>query len=288
MSSGALRVVAAGPFTSVQDRGRAGHAHLGVGRSGACDVAAFTFANRLVGNPESAAGLEVTFGGLVVQCSKQSWVAVTGAQVPVLVAGTEQACGVALLVPAGAMVQLGAPSSGLRSYLAVRGGLDVEPVLGSRATDVLTGLGPPPVADGDVLLLGSPPPDPPPGLDMPLGAAYDIRDVHCLPGPRLDWFSDAGRAVFVETEYEVSPQSNRIGVRLTGAAVERCRDDELRSEGVVVGAVQVPPSGQPVVFLADHPVTGGYPVIAVVRAASLPVIAQARPGDRLRFSLAHT
>lgn len=281
----ALRVVRPGPFTSVQDLGRSGHAHLGVGRSGACDVAAFTLANRLLGNPESAAALEVTFGGLTVRAEAAVWIAVTGAEVPIDVDGAAQAGGAAVFVPAGATVTLGVPNTGLRSYLAVRGGIDVPPVLGSRSTDVLTGLGPAQVSTDHVLPLGPSTEEPLPGLDVPVTAASRADAVHCLPGPRVDWFSDAGLATFVRSSYEVTTESNRVGVRFEGDTIERSRTEELRSEGLVVGAVQVPPSGQPVVFLADHPVTGGYPVIAVVRSASLPVIAQARPGDHLRFVL---
>jgi len=189
-------------------------------------------------------------------------------------------------VAAGATVDVGVPPRGLRSYLAVRGGVAVEPVLGSRATDLLSGLGPPPLAPGARLPVGEPAGDFP-GVDVaavPEPPADPVLRV--VPGPRDDWFAPGALALLTGSPYEVTAQSNRVGVRLSGPALTRAREGELPSEGMVTGALQLPPSGQPILFLADHPTTGGYPVLAVVTTPDLPLAAQLRPGDHVRFRLA--
>lgn len=279
-----LEVLATGPLSTVQDLGRPGLAGIGVGTSGAADGRAFRLANRLVGNDEGAAAIEVTFGGLAVRATRDLTAAVTGAPCPVTVDGRGAAVNSVLRIPAGAVVRLGMPDRGLRSYLAVRGGIDVEPVLGSRSTDVLAGLGPEPLAPGAELLVG-PPPQRFPQVDLAPVAACEDGEItlRVVLGPRHDWFTEDALTALVGSSYEVTPDSNRVGMRLSGPALERCRTDELPSEGMVAGALQVPPSARPTMFLADHPVTGGYPVIAVVVAADLDKAAQARPGQRIRF-----
>lgn len=267
-----------GALTTVQDLGRAGWAHLGVPRSGAVDEPALRLANRLVGNPESAACLETTLTGVVLRLAGATTIAVAGARCPVTVDGRAAPWGAGIAVPAEAEVRIGPATEGLRSYVALAGGLDLAPVLGSRATDLLSGLGPAPLRAGDRLPLGRPGPVPHGVEAVPRPSSRTLRIV---PGPRADWFTPAAVAALDGAAYEVSADSNRIGLRLTGPVIERSRDDELPSEGMVLGAVQVPPSGQPVVFLHDHPTTGGYPVIGVVVEADLPVCAQARPGERL-------
>jgi len=273
-----LEVIDAGTLTTVQDLGRPGWAHLGVPRSGALDEPALRLANRLVGNEESAAGLETTLDGVRFRLDRAARVAVTGARCVVRVAGRAVAWGTGLTVPAGAEVHVGPATTGLRSYVALAGGLDVEPVLGSRSTDLLSGLGPPVLAAGQRILLGTPGPAPHGAEAVPGSGGATVR---LRLGPRADWFTPASVAALDAATYAVGPDSNRIGLRLAGRALERRVDDELPSEGMVLGAVQVPPGGQPVVFLHDHPTTGGYPVVAVVVGADLPVCAQARPGDRL-------
>ncbi|SEG93423.1 biotin-dependent carboxylase uncharacterized domain-containing protein [Saccharopolyspora kobensis] len=279
-----LQVLATGPLATVQDLGRPGLAGIGVGSSGAADSGAFRLANRLVGNDEGAAAIEVTFGGLEVRATRDLTAAVTGAPCPVTVDGRGAAVNSVLRIPAGAVVRLGMPDRGLRSYLAVRGGIAVEPVLGSRATDVLAGLGPEPLAPGAQLPVG-PPPQRFPQVDLAPVAACEDGEItlRVAFGPRHDWFTEDALTALVGSSYEVTPDSNRVGMRLSGPALERCRTDELPSEGMVAGALQVPPSARPTLFLADHPVTGGYPVIAVVVAADLDKAAQARPGQRIRF-----
>jgi biotin-dependent carboxylase-like uncharacterized protein len=281
-----LTVLATGPLTTVQDDGRPGQAALGIGRSGACDRAAATLANRLLGNPADAALLEVTFGGLVVRADTDLTVVTTGARC----AGAT-AHNAPVRLRAGQTLRLGLPTSGLRTYLGVRGGIDVPAVLGSRATDVLAGLGPPVVRDGDRLPVGTSP-LPLPDVDLaPVAepAAGEVT-VAVLAGPRADWFGDRGWAQLTGQAFTVTSESNRVGLRLDGSPLERVRSGELPSEGMVRGALQVPPSGKPVLFLADHPVTGGYPVIGYVADQALRSdvdrCAQLQPGQTLRFKAA--
>ncbi|MFD4256637.1 biotin-dependent carboxyltransferase family protein [Streptomyces sp. NPDC058534] len=283
MTDRALAVVRAGALTTVQDRGRPGHAHLGVPRSGALDAPTAALVNRLVGNPPEAAVLETTLTGCALRPRCAVTVAVGGAPCPVTVDGRPVSWGAPVGVPAGALLDVGSAGSGVRSYVAVSGGVLVEQVLGSRSTDLLSGLGPPPLSDGMVIALGRPrgrhacvdvAPQPAPPAELIL---------RVTPGPRADWFTPEAVRTFTSRAYRVSAASNRIGLRVEGPSLERARAGELPSEGMVLGAVQVPPDGRPVVFLADHPTTGGYPVIGVVRSRDLPAAAQAVPGTPVRF-----
>ncbi|MER5993694.1 biotin-dependent carboxyltransferase family protein [Streptomyces viridosporus] len=283
MTDRALAVVRAGALTTVQDRGRPGHAHLGVPRSGALDGPAAALANRLAGNPPDAAVLETTLDGCALRPRSTAVMAVTGAPCPVTVDGRPAAWGAPVRVRAGSVLDVGAAAPGVRAYVAVSGGIAVEPVLGSRSTDLLSGLGPAPLTDGAVLPLGTVRGLPARVDVAPQPAPPDELVLRVTPGPRDDWFTPEAVRVLTSRAYRVSPASNRIGLRTTGPALERARPDELPSEGMVLGAVQVPPDGRPVVFLADHPTTGGYPVIAVVRPADLPAAAQAAPGTPVRF-----
>ncbi|MYV56941.1 biotin-dependent carboxyltransferase family protein [Streptomyces sp. SID3212] len=283
MTDRALAVVRAGALTTVQDLGRHGHAHLGVPRSGALDPPALRLGNRLVGNPEGAAALETTLNGCAVRPRCTVEAAVTGAPCGVTVDGRPVAWGQSVRVPAGAVLDVGPAVSGVRSYLAFGGGVAVEPVLGSRSTDLLSGLGPAPLRDGTVLALGprrgpAAPADVVPAQAPPAELVLRVR-----LGPRDGWFTEAALRTLASAVYRVSSASNRIGLRTEGPALERAVTGELPSEGMVLGAVQVPPDGLPLVFLADHPTTGGYPVVAVVREADLAAAAQAVPGTPIRF-----
>ncbi|MFJ2935913.1 biotin-dependent carboxyltransferase family protein [Streptomyces sp. NPDC087219] len=288
MTDRAVVVVRAGALTTVQDLGRTGYAHLGVPRSGALDPAAVRLVNRLVGNPESAAVLETTVDGCALRPRRAVTVAVGGAPCPVRVDGRPAAWGTAVRVPAGSVLDIGAATRGLRAYVAVGGGIDVEPVLGSRSTDLLSGLGPAPLAVETVLPLG-----PDTGTETAVRGSVDAPPWPGPPdelvlrvrlGPRDDWFTDAALRTLVTRAYRVSSASNRIGLRLVGPVLDRAPHGELASEGMVLGAVQVPPDGRPVVFLADHPTTGGYPVVGVVRETDLGAVAQAVPGTPVRFT----
>lgn len=275
-----ITVLDAGPLTTVQDRGRVGSAHLGVPRAGALDLPAAALANRVVGNVEDAAVLETTLGGMAFRAEEPHWFAVTGAACPVLVDGAPVAHGQAVFAEAGAEVTVGPATSGVRSYVALAGGIDVPPVLGSRSTDTLAGVGPSRPEAGTRLPVGRPHGEPQPH-DTPRPPPYG--PLHVAPGPRLDWFGAGALEELCGATYRVRAESNRIGLRLDGPSLARVREEELPSEGMVLGAVQVPPDGQPVVFLADHPTTGGYPVVGVVRATDLHRCAQLRPGDAVRF-----
>ncbi|MGA8847984.1 MAG: biotin-dependent carboxyltransferase family protein [Nocardioides sp.] len=274
-------VVEAAGLVTVQDAGRAGFAHLGVPRAGWLDPAAASLTNRLVGNPEGAAVLEVLGGLRVRHRGTGRWIAVAGARCEVSVSGAVRGHGLPVWLPDGAELRLGPALSGARSYLAVAGGIDVALVLGSRSTDTLAWVGPPRVIDAAVLPLGDAC-----GTPSPVDVVAPDRGgaLRVSQGPRVDWFEEGSFALLCNEDYVVTTDSNRVGLRLDGSPLVRSRADELPSEGLVLGAIQVSHDGLPVVFLADHPTTGGYPVIAVVDPADLGRCAQLRPGDSVRFT----
>jgi biotin-dependent carboxylase-like uncharacterized protein len=278
-----IRVRAPGPLTTVQDLGRPGSAHLGVPTAGAVDRRAFGLANRLVGNRPGAAALEITLAGPELEWEAGGWLALTGGRVDALLDGRPVPMDVAVRVEAGQLLAVGTVGSGLRAYLAVRGGIDVPAVLGSRSTDTLAGLGPPPLASGDRLPLGDLTQGDPFLQVAPTPALEEEPVLAAVRGPRDDLFTPRALDTLVGTAWTVSADSDRAGIRLDGPALERRRQVELASEGMVEGSLQVPPDGHPILFLANHPTTGGYPVVAVVTDRDLPLAAQARPGARLRF-----
>lgn len=259
-----------------QDAGRPGMADLGIGASGAADRGAYRLGNRLVGNPAGAAVLEITAGSVALRAVGALTAALTGAVCPAEVGGRAVSPGVAFTIGDGETLRLGAPGVGLRTYLAVRGGIDLPPVLGSRSLDVLGGLGPEPLTVGDPVPVGEAAPGWWPEVDWaPLdAAAAPVVELAYLPGPRADWVSGLAGSLWT-----VTPATDRVGARLTGTPLGR-REGELPSEPVVRGALQVPPSGEPVIFLADHPVTGGYPVAGVLTERAADRAAQLRPGQR--------
>ncbi|AGZ45225.1 biotin-dependent carboxyltransferase family protein [Actinoplanes friuliensis] len=394
-----VTIIRPGPLTVLKDEGRPGHAAQGVAPSGAVDRTAYARANTLVGNPPGLAALECTLGGLRVRFDEPATVVLTGTDAVLSVDGARAGAEEVLTVPAGAVVSVTMPRRGLRSYLAVRGGFAVEPVLGSRSTDQLAGVGPAKPAAGDTLPIGPTPafattfadptltdPAPTDAASISPGAAGATRissaepasdnprpaapatqtgghtgpaDVSTQPptnasgrpnilevghrptdpapqtgnhnhpadpaaqsglgdsaaqppttagpsdqlgrasdgagsegalevdlGPRDDWFTGEAVETFLSAEFTVSPASDAVGLRLTGPALTRSRSAELPSEGVVRGSVQVPPDGHPIIFQADHPVTGGYPVIAVLTPEAADRAAQARPGAKVRFRVA--
>ena len=267
-----IEVLAAGPLTTVQDRGRPGWAHIGVPPSGGVDPPAYERGNRLVGNELGAAALEATMVGPRLRFNAPALVALTGA-VP---RGPFE-------VGAGEVLDVGPCRGGVRVYVSVRGGIDVGPVLGSRSTDLMSALGPPPLQDGELLSIGPEPANRPQELEPPRSPPEEPV-LRVLPGPRDDWFEPSALEA-LSGPWQVGLNSNRIGVRLEGPQLERARHDELLSEGLVTGALQVPPSGQPILLLNDHPTTGGYPVIGVVHADDLPLAGQLRSGQSLRFEV---
>jgi biotin-dependent carboxylase-like uncharacterized protein len=257
---------------------------MGVGRSGAADRKSHSLANRLVANPDHLATIEVTLGGMSFRVSGgDAVVAVTGADTDPSVNGIPFGTNSITQVQDGDVVSLGAPLSGLRSYVAVRGGVSVAPVMGSRSFDILSGIGPKPLQAGDRLPVGPRSPSFPEIEQAPVATmSDDIVELKVVPGPRDDWFVDPDE--LTHGSWIVSDRSDRVGTRLSGKPLE-LRDParQLPSEGVIRGAIQVPPGGQPVILGPDHPVTGGYPVIGVITDQDVDLAAQVRPGQTVRF-----
>ncbi|WP_037344474.1 biotin-dependent carboxyltransferase family protein [Sciscionella sediminilitoris] len=278
-----LSVLEPGPLTTVQDLGRTGYAHLGVSPSGAADREALRMANRLVGNPPGSPAFECTLGGLRLRFGAARIVAVTGAPVPVSVNGRPVADAARLRLGAGDELALGTPCHGLRSYLAVAGGLLVETVLGGAGHDLLAGHGPSPVRRADTFRIGEPHAYPVIPTELAVNRIpFAELTAEFRWGPRDDLFDAAQRQRFITGTWRVSAETNRVGARLSGTPLES-EDIHIASEGMVRGSVQIPPSGQPIVFLADHPVTGGYPVIGVVTERDIDKVAQAAPGSIIHF-----
>nr|WP_272952295.1 biotin-dependent carboxyltransferase family protein [Mycolicibacterium smegmatis] len=285
-----IEVLRTGMLATIQDGGRPGYAHLGVPRSGAADIRSLHLANRLVGNDETAATIEITLGNAAFLFHRAAVVALVGAPVPTRVSGTAVATDRILYIRQGEVLELAVPCCGLRTYLAVAGGLRAPLTLGSASTDTLSGLGPPPLQVGqqlDVGLRHRPAPVWPDCVPTPVPYRHDVH-VRYRRGPRDDWFSDETLAQFDSARWTLTAESNRVGARLSGPVMAVARQDPLPSEGMVLGSIEIPPAGQPIIFLADHPTTGGYPVIGVVDEYDVAVLAQTRPGSSIRFSRAMT
>jgi len=291
-----IRVLEPGPQTTVQDAGRAGHMRYGIPPSGPVDRPSFALANRLVGNPDGAAALEFTLVGPRVRAEAPCSIAVTGADVPVTLNDAPAPAWTTLALAKGDVVKIGAARTGVRGYVAFAGGVEVPPVLGSRATYLrgrLGGLRGRALARDDVFRL-QPGPIPrrravPPAARPQWGGDIVLRVVL---GPQADRFTDEGVAVFLGSAYEVLPQSDRMGARLNGPRIAHARGHDIISDGIALGAVQVPGDGQPIVLLVDRQSTGGYTKIATVCSFDIARVGQAKPGQRLRFtavdvSLAH-
>jgi biotin-dependent carboxylase-like uncharacterized protein len=282
--TGTLTVHAVGAMALLEDRGRAGLAHLGLGHSGAADRTSHDLANRLAGNKPDAACIEATLGMLEVRVDKPVLMAVTGAALEIRCGLRLQAVNTSFWVPPNTTVRLGRPTAGLRSYLAVRGGLRGANVLGSVSWDTMAKLGTPPLQPGDVLQVADAASEPPATDLAPLAMIGSGRlELPLILGPRDDWFDDTAIARLAHHDFTVTPETDRVGARLQGPELPRRRSGELPSEGVVLGALQVPTSGRPTLFLADHPVTGGYPVIGCVPQPWVDKASQAAPGQLIRF-----
>jgi len=285
--SGALIAVDPGPFATVQDLGRHGFQRYGVSGSGPMDEVSFRIANALAGNAAGVAAIEFTFaGGCWEVDAARCRIAVTG-DFPVRIEGAAAPAYAAHVLPRGGRIEIGRAAGGLRGYLAVAGGFDIAPVLASCSTHSRARFGGfegRPLRAGDRLPLRSPTAE---GPDLALDPAHwpKPRDtVRIVFGPQDDHFTPAGRQTLLENEYRVSAQSDRMGCRLEGPPIEHSGDFNIISDGIVAGSIQVPGSRQPIILLADRQPTGGYPKIATVVSADLPVLAQKRPGDLLRFA----
>ena len=276
-------VLAPGPLALIQDLGRPGHGESAVGASGAFDRRAHRLANRIVGNSETAATLEALGSGLTLRAIEHVVVAVTGAHGPVWRDENPMDRGTPIALAPGQVLRLGAPGEGVRSMVALRGGVAAAVTLGSRSRDTLAGLGPDPLTVGDLLCRH--------GTASLMNVDHiaeesipAILTVRVHPGPRRDWFTPRAQSLLVDSAYTVAPDSDRIGIRLRGGELDLVEPHRrLASEGVVRGAIQVPPDGQPVVLGPDHPVTGGYPVIGIVDDCDVDALGQSRPGTHVRF-----
>jgi antagonist of KipI len=283
-----LEILRAGPFTTVQDLGRPGQGSIGVPPGGAADALALRLANRLVGNHERAAGLEMTLAGPQVAFAADAWVALAGSRFAATLDGSTAPHAAAFAVHAGQILDVGRTLDGARSVLAVRGGLDVPQVLGSRSTFVAGGFGGVdgrPLRRGDRVPVGTIPAGKRPlamreGL-LPVYASDGVLRV--ILGPQLDRFAAEARETFLSSTYRVSTSSDRVGLRLEGPRIAHGAAADLLPEGIACGGIQVPADGRPIVLGCDHPTTGGYTKIATVIAADLWRLGQAKPGDRLRF-----
>jgi len=290
---GGVEVVTASMQLLVQDAGRPGHAALGVSASGAADRTALRDANRAVGNMADAAVLE-SVGGAVLRFHGDGVAAVTGGIGELTLT---DASGISRSIPHGAPfatvdgdeLTLGHPSHGLRYVIGIRGGLDAASALGSRSSDTLAGLGPDPLVAGAIIGVGDAARHSvdPVAAPRELPASGDLVELDITLGPRDDWFTAAALGALTGQEWQVTPRSDRVGIRLQGdMSLERAVHGELPSEGAVTGAIQVPPDGQPVLFLPDHPLTGGYPIIGALTDRCLDLAAQLPPGACIRFRIA--
>ena len=287
-----VEVLRGGWLTTLQDGGRRGHAAAGIGRAGAMDEVALRLSNALVGNAPDAPALEATLQGPLLRIEVATTIALAGAAFDLRIDGVPAPAWRPLPVAAGALVDLGRARRGCRGYLALAGGFAADPVLGSVAMDLNAGLGPfggRPLATGDVLSSGTPRTalagipswslDPRPWFDPD-----PHRVLRLLPGSHEAAFTAGARAALFDSAFRIDPASNRVGLRLQGSTLALAAPLEIASTPVAPGTVQVPPDGQPIVLMAEHPVTGGYPRIAQVAAIDLPFLAQRRPGDAVRFA----
>jgi antagonist of KipI len=283
-----IRVVKPGLSTTVQDRGRYGYAHLGISPAGAADIVSLRVANRLVGNEEYAPALEMTLLGATLEFDEPAVVALSGASCECEVTGSRVTANEALEIPAGSVLQCGSTTDGARCYLALQGGIDVPVVMGSASTDIrgrLGGYEGRRLQASDVLHVGHMKEGRP--RQLRIGALEGMRrsrQIRVTSGAQRDWFSDDSYATFLTTSYAISEQSDRAGLRLKGEAVSLRERKQLLTDGIPLGAIQVPQDGQPIILFVDQQTTGGYPKIANVIAADMHLVGQLRPRDEVRFA----
>lgn len=290
MSVASLCVVRPGLLTTVQDLGRWGRQPLGVPVAGAMDTRSLRQANLLVGNDEGAAALEITLLGPTLRATARLTTAVTGADLELRVEGRRVPVGRVFEIPEGGELHIGSgvPGTGARAYLAVTGGVDTPVVLGSRSTHLVSrmgGLGGRALLAGDVLAIGGARRDAPRrDVTVPPAAPPAGGRLRVLLGPQDDWFSAATLDTFLASTFTVSARSDRMGFRLEGPPIAAARPAELVSEPVAFGGIQVPSGGAPILLMADRQTAGGYPKIATVIAADLPLAGQLAPGSPVRFT----
>lgn len=287
-----ILVLKSGWLATVQDLGRYGHQQYGVSVSGAMDPFSTIVANRLVGNPDQAAVLELTLKGPELQFERDTVIAITGADLSPSINGHHVPMWESIAIQRGNHLSFGMPRTGSRAYLAIAGGIEVPLVLGSRSTHCASkigGLHGTPLKPGDVFYSGTVRPF----VTLRIGTRFPAplrphyersASLRVIPGPQLHFFGNKALTTLMETIYTVSPESDRMGYRLAGSTLIRKGSSEFISDGTVMGALQVPSNGQPILLMADRQTTGGYPKIAVVISADLPLAAQLAPGDRITFT----
>lgn len=283
----ALRIDHITGYATLQDHGRPGFAHLSVPPSGAFDRTSHDFANRLVGNNPDAATVELARATIQFTVDSEAMIAVTGAPCSIIIEGRQREVQRAILVPAGTPVLIATQHLGMRSYLAVRGGFDVEPVMGSRSYDELSRIGTPPLEAAQSFTIGGDA-EATPAVARQVASGANVSPsvmLHIHKGPR--WGFCENSDALLENDYIVTASLNRIGIRLSGPQILWNSGDRLPSEGVLTGSIQIAADGQPLIFGPDHPTTGGYPVIAVVDERALGTVAQLSPGTTIRFSQSH-
>ena len=287
-----MEIINPGPLTTVQDLGRFGYMNVGIGTSGVMDRQAYKIANELVGNTDGEAVLEATLMGPEIEFTSDAVIAVTGADMKPAIDGYSIGNYKAVKIVRGQRLKLGMAVSGCRAYIAVRGGIDVEKVMGSRSTNLKCGIG---GFEGRNLRIGD---------LLKIGVSTELSNseleklnsknyrglewngnmtVRVIEGPQGDYFTEEGLKNFYSMEYKISPESDRMGIRLSGAKVESYNGTDIVSDGIAFGSVQIPSSGQPIVLMADHQTTGGYAKVATVVSEDLSLLAQARPGDLVHF-----
>lgn len=295
-----IEIIRAGRLNSVQDMGRSGFRHLGICQSGALDRIALAIANKLVGNAIDAAGLEITLGPCVLRFTADTRIAIGGADFAATLDGRNVGLCWSTPVSAGQTLQLHSAKKGMRAYIAIAGGLDVALQLGSRSTDISAGFGGHSgraLLDGDQLTTAVPNQVSPPfrcvprfgvrppdwyGLDTESKYAQPMQ-IRVIPGPEYALFAVAAQRTFWESAWTLTPQSNRMGFRLSGPELKTKKSIDMLSHGVFPGVIQVPPAGQPIILMADAQTTGGYPKIGVVIGADIPKLAQLRFNRTLQF-----
>ncbi len=282
-----IRVLEPGALTTVQDLGRSGQLRYGVPPSGPVDRAAFVVANRLVGNGDDAAGLECTILGPRFEVETACALAVTGAEMPLTINGAEAPAWTTLRLKPGDVVKVGVARAGVRAYLAFSGGVDVVPVLGSRSTYLrgrLGGFGGRALRKEDrVGLFPAPLPAPRRARPRVVTDLSPEPEIRVVLGPQAERFTDEGIRTLLGSDYEMLPQSDRMGARLRGPRIAHARGPDIISDGIALGSIQVPGDGQPIALLVDRQSTGGYTKVATVCSFDIGRLGQVKPGHRLRF-----
>lgn len=283
-----VRILIPGALTTVQDLGRWGYQSAGIGTSGVMDEDAYEKANYLVGNEHKEAVLETTLFGGTMEVTEDAVIAATGAHMPLQKNGEEMPMNRPVEAKAGDVITLGMAADGCRTYLAFAGGIDVPVVLGSRSTNLKCKMGGyegRPLKAGDELPIGEggKPYEAVKNRTVEDGSYPSQITVRVIEGPQGEYFTEAGKRTFYQETYTISDQSDRMGYRMDGPAVESVGGTDIISDGIALGSIQISSSGQPMVLLADRQTTGGYAKIAVVCSFDIPKLVQGRPGDQVRF-----